>query len=410
MQNILKSEWALAALLLLGTGAPAISAVKVNDIVKRCFPDRKVDLGSPKAAAFANILADATGVLAKYDLNCTGDFAAVSKQLNASSGATAQNIIFLEQMKNQNERQITAPKLEADLASYKFPSQSSDPTQPNKPFGFYVRDTYSAYSITNPPSPATHAEGAQVSWTRDVLNHNSLFSAAGALIGYYNTGWNAFLGQPVADVSFAGGVELDRTINHKSPKQDADYLGLRAIEEVARVSEAGSEFFRVSPYLKTDVDGKSDIYGTYFEYQFANDYTVAKRIPNYSSPVIFGWTPILHAEVERVGAQGNLTGVKNGDVYARVGPILQANIWFSDVSNNWASKIINNIVLEAQYRYLPNLGDGGGAHDIKYFQFTAAYNLDDSGNTALSIKYRNGDIPGNGTGVRDVKAGFTAKY
>jgi copper chaperone CopZ len=409
MKNTLKN-WLLVSLCFFSVASPAISAVKVNDIVKRCFPDGKVDLGSARAAAFANILADATGVLAKYDLNCTGDFAAVAKQLNNVSGVTSQDILFKERLNNPNQNIITATQLEADLGRFKLPANSPDPTDPNKKFGFYVRDTYSPYSITNPPTPSERAEGAQISWTRDILNHNSLFSATGALIGYYNTGWDTYFGQKVADVTFAGGIELDRVINHKAPKQNADYLGVRAIEEIERVSAYGTEFFRVSPYLKTDVNGKSQIYGSYFEYQFANNDTVAKRIPSYSSPVIFGWTPILHAEIEKVATVGGLTNVNHGDVYTRVGPILQANIWFSDLSNSLFSKNINSIVLEAQYRYLPNLSDGGSKHEIKYFQFTAAYNLDESGNTALSIKYRNGDIPGNGTGVRDVKAGISAKY
>lgn len=174
--------------------------------------------------------------------------------------------------------------------------------------------------------------------------------------------------------------------------------------EAGEQSLAPLQFFRVSGYWKTDSRGDSRIVGGSAEWEPINlnaAIGVARRL--LDTPVQFRWSPILHVEAEKVLNAGTLTSVTTGDVYARVGPILSADIFF-------AQGPLENLVFNFQYRYLWNLADSGSAKDIHYFQASAAYNLDSTGNIALSATYRDGVTPGNSTQVKDFKTGLTVKY
>jgi hypothetical protein len=272
------------------------------------------------------------------------------------------------------------------------------------------RDAYSAYSLLSAPPPKERATGTQVSYTHDYLNQNDIVSAKGAIIA-----WKVFdvppnnplSGWGVTRTLFAPGVEFDQTRNHVDPKKNTDYLAFKLTTEIEKEAPgtiAPLQFFRLAGYWKTDSKGESSIFGGAAEWQPYNlDYAIGVAPRLFGTPLQFRWTPILHAEVEKVLDAGPLTSVRTGDVYARLGPVLSADIFF-------AEGILQQLVLNFQYRYLWNFAHLNAGKDVHYLQVSAAYNVDPGGNIALSATYRDGITPGNGTPVRDIKTGLTVKY
>ena len=389
--------------------SPDDSAKK--DIFEKCSVklDGKLVLTEDKFAALVDNLQDSA--FAKYDPDCKGkgkNPQGVEMSLTEKKIAKEAAIHDLKDVANTQSRPPGAKGkvILTDVARARF-GPAKKLTLP-----FLVRDAYSTYSLLNPPAPAERASGAQFAYTHDILNSNDIISAHGAIIGWdvlsYKTPADQAASLGFSRIVLAPGFEFDQTRNHADPKKNTDYLGFKFLIEAEKEvpqSPFPLQYFRYSGYLKTDSQGESKIPGMYAEWEPYNlDYAIGVARLIGGGPVQFRWAPILHAEAEKVVDAGSVAGLHTGASYLRAGPIVQANIWFA------TDGPLQNLVLGAKYYNLWSLAGGTSGHDVHYFEANAAYNLDSSGIAALSIAYREGDLPGNTTRVRDLKTGLTVKY
>ena len=341
--------------------------------------------------------------LAKYSKDCktfltAAEQAEAQKPTDRKAGNRVRDLRQMEKIPDGNR---TVPGVAADMARTKF-GLDEDNFDP----GFYVRDAYAVASLSSPLKARDRADGAQFSYRRDYLTNNDIFAATGAVIYWKDIDLEKDGVAPLGinRMLFAPGFEFDQQRNRLDPKKDVDYLGFRFIGELRKERAIPAEIFRYSAYYKTDTHGSSQIWGGFAEWEpIFLSWGIGGGHSVFGGPVMYSLQPTLHAEYEKVVRAGDLTNVASGDQYLRVGPILQANIWF-------LTGLLENLKFSAQYRYLWGVASTGNDKDRKYFQADAAYNIDKSGNIALGVTYRNGETPGNGTRVQDIKTGLTVKY
>jgi hypothetical protein len=384
---------ALVLLSSVAYGAP-------DDVIQKCSVTKngRTYIPEEKFAALAKNLAQP--MLAKFDDECKG-YLNKTQQARATKGARDDEKGYLQDLKDIRGNRKDIP---ADEARAKLKLEEDEFDLP-----FLVRDAYHIHSLAALPKARDDAEGASISYTRDMKGSNDLVSATGAIIG-----WNVLSIDSQKTASYvptgfsrsliAPGVEFDQQRNRADSTKNVDYIGFRFIGELEREGPIFDlNYLRYSGYLKTDSRGDSKIWGGYLEWQpYRVDWGIGGG-RNIFGPAMLSFTPLLHAEFEKVANAGDVPEVVDGDYYFRGGAILGANMWFR-------YGLLRNFVMAAQYRYLPNLSRSGDDHDRAYFQATAAYNLTQSGNAAISVKYRDGQTPGNGTTVRDIKTAFDVKF
>jgi hypothetical protein len=387
------------------------AAAAPNDIFTKC----SVQIGGVsviprgKFQALADNLADSE--FAEHDPQCKGKKAnpegvALSQKKRERAAARVAQDLRDASAGRANMPGASPGSIPADVARTEFGMDKP------APLPFLFRDAYSIYSLLSPPPPRERATGTQISYTRDKLAHNDIVSAKGAIIGWDVISIKSDSDNPLAGAGFtrmllAPGIEFDQTRNRANSKKDNDYLAFKFIGELEKET-AGSlfplQYFRFSGYWKTDSRGSSQIGGAYAEWEPYNlDLAIGVAPRLFGGPVQFRWSPILHAEIEKVFDSGSLVGVHTGDAYARIGPIVGADMFFAEGP-------LRRLVLGAQYRYLWTALENGNVKDVRYFQTTASYNLDEAGYTALSVTYRDGVTPGNATRVKEIKSGLTIKY
>jgi hypothetical protein len=344
-------------------------------------------------------------MLAQYDKNCDGkldtsEFNARNDDISTVLVAKREEVRALYEAQR---KPMPVGQLQRDLRLAK-PSTFEPP--------FLLRDAYSPYSIVAGPPARDRAEGMQFSYTRDIRSSNDIVSASGAIIGQKPLALEAGADNPwtslgVSRVLVAPAFEFDRKTNDKDPKKTADYLAARLFSEFeVEVPHAlfRTHYFRYAAHLKSDWRGDSKIVGGYAEWQPTSlplAIGAARPILPHVPHVQVRWQPMLRAEAEKVLNAGLLPNVITGDEYYRVGPIVQANMWFPDT-------LLDRLSVEFQYRYLWSLTSSD--KNVEYFQGSVAYNLDEAGNYAIGLIYRDGLLPGNYTPVRDWKAALTIKH
>lgn len=282
----------------------------------------------------------------------------------------------------------------------------SEPKTINLPF--LVRNAYTPFSITNPPTPAKSASGASVSYTHDNKTDNDVLTLKGAVIYPRQIELNVdYPGdrpgiRPTA-VSFAPGIEFDRKWNRQNPKNQPNYLGFRSIGELEL--QGGifeSQYFRLSPFYKTDFDFESKIYGGEAEWQpihSALALGAVRKIPGV--PLQFSWQPVVRFEYERVEDAGQVRNLVSGSESTRGGAYLDANLWIIDGP-------FNRFSFHTQYWHLWGLN--AESANRRYFLSEMLYRLDEAGYIALNATYRRGNPPGNGSFVDEFVAGLTIKH
>jgi hypothetical protein len=384
------------------------SASDKNDLFIKCSTVINGARYIPKERfeALADNLADSD--FAEFDPKCLGKKRNPAGVAQAAKKKTRAAQRFAHDMQDVDEQRSAIPGtnrvgVPADVLRKDFGKEKTSAPP------FLFRDAYSAYSLLNPPPPKEKATGTQISYTQDYYNHNTVLSGVGAVIGWnvLSDAANPFASLGVTRTLLAPGFEFDEVRNQADRTKNMDYLGFRVISEIEKETDGGLfplQYFRASPYWKTDSHGASRIAGAYVEwepYRLEWAIGVARRLGD--TPIQFRWSPVFHVEAERVIDAGALANVHSGDHYFRGGPILEGDIFFADGP-------LQPFVLTAQYRYLWNASNSGTGYDIRYLQTSLAYNLTPDGNAALSVTYRDGNAPSNNTRVRDLKTGLTIKF
>ncbi|MBI2714931.1 MAG: hypothetical protein HYX37_10835 [Rhizobiales bacterium] len=390
---------AVLSIALVLTSTSAYSAP--DDVIAKCSETKNGRTYIPKErfAALAKNLA--RPLLAKFDDECKG-YLTKEQQRRADKGAQDDEKGYLQDLKDMAS--AGGKEIPAEQARTRLKLEEDNFDLP-----FLIRDAYHIQSLAALPKARDDAEGASISYTRDNKGSNDIIAATGAIIG-----WNVLSVDSKKTAMFvppgftrsliAPGVEFDQQRNRADPTKNVDYLGFRFIGELEREGPIFDlNYLRYSGYLKTDSRSDSKIWGGYLEWQpYRVDWGIGGG-QNLFGPTMLSFTPLLHAEYERVTNAGNVSGLTTGDEYFRAGAILGANMWFR-------YGLLRNLTLAAQYRYLPNLTNAGHNKDAEYFQATVGYNLTSSGNAAISVKYRDGQTPGNGTTVRDIKTELAVKF
>lgn len=387
----------LAGAIISTLGGP----VAAQDIdVGNCDRNRNSLIERGELKVIARHQADP--MLRKYDTNCNG-------RLDPSE--LEQYYKDLDDKAAIYERHLAKkfPKTATPLEQVKGAVAPEEEARVGPPF--LIRDAYSQYSITNPPTPRNMASGAHFSYTRDLRTQNEILSATGAILGYFYQPYqpddkSGLYAAGVRSIVAVPGVEFDRKINRNDPSDSVNYLGFRFIGEVETESNGPftSNYFRTSAYLKSDFGFRSKIAGFDADWEPRNvaiGVGAGHKIPGI--PVLFRWQPTVHAEYEKVVEAGNVPKVMTGDEFFRAGPTLQVNFWI-------ISGFLEGLSLEAQYRYLWTVFGPASETHRQYLQVVAGYPIDKAGNIAVEAKYRNGRTPGNGSEVHDYTLGLSVRF
>ncbi|MCR9134747.1 MAG: hypothetical protein NXI27_02030 [Alphaproteobacteria bacterium] len=284
-------------------------------------------------------------------------------------------------------------------------------TPPNKDHflaqsGFTLRKAYEGGSIWALPEYTPKISGAQFTYTHDQHGNNNVFVANGALSFYRRWALNKnrdnqkipYLNGAIWNI----GAVFDYTANRNDPTKETDSLTFKTGGGLS--FEGGKIDHLVSADLfdATDFDTEKQVLGIEFEYEPVSNplgLGLAKKVKDM--PIFYRFRPVLHSEYQFVADAGDSAVLAKAEDHFFVGPILNAELWFS-------GKYLDRLSLDATYWY--QWDALGNADPFDFFQISANYELDQKGHAALTATYRIGNIPKTREAVDDISVGLTTKF
>ena len=355
--------------------------------------------------ALARLLVDP--VLADNTKGCSDKMTDAERADYEASLKVEADRVFksIQHFKRSNKSKTTTPNISTQTVERELYIKR------DKKSPIIVRDAYGIGSLDALLAAKKTANGASLTYTRDYKSDNELTASTGSvywLNDIFPKPEDAAKIAPFDQIRWAIGAEFDQQRNRSEPKKNIDYLSPRVVAEFDLPGGYFYHTFRLGGYYNTDSRGFSKIWGGFAEWQPLSVGTgLSSGGPLYkNAPIAFQIDPILHLEAESVVDAGELTKVADGDRYLRAGPLLQAQFWFTD-----GPDFLQSLTFGAQYRHLWGTSSGSGIQrDLQYWQANVSYNLDKDGHAAIKTTYRQGDLPGTGQDVRDLKTGLSIKY
>jgi len=287
------------------------------------------------------------------------------------------------------------------------PDKSRNKQNPNLG-GLLIRSKYEDVSVLSDPKDFPEAEGAQFSFSSDLLNDNSTWQARGAIFrpfGPNDRGIPPTRKKPVlTGYKINPGITFDRVINSNNKESNVDNLSfnLGSEFEVAGGRAVDIQYLRTNAVYETDFDFDRDVVAFQTQWEPVKlNWGIGVRRNILGGNLEYRWRAILHAEVGTVLDAGNEEKAESDESFFRLGPKLQFEI-------SPTSKLgpLDRFAINAEWNFLQALV--GETKD--YLELGLTYQLDEVGYTTLELNYRTGETGLTNQNIDAFTLGFGLKF
>ena len=291
------------------------------------------------------------------------------------------------------------------------PSNAPDPTKPISDFAFAIRQNFADVGLFDPQriNSVLDSHGAIVSWTRDSVAHNTLWSVNGvatAVWGVYHD-YSDTPNPKIIGISLAPYVQIDRNLNSNtklvSKNVDTDTFGGTAEIGIDNFLGDGIHFFRDSLGVVDENIKSTRTISNVFEW-----------LPEYSElcihypckvpgvPMLFRLDPELKVQYDSTTGAHDILAFSNRSGALRIGPQFHLIAKPFGIDDG----LMNRLHLNATFHWAE---EAFSHRPFLWFAPSLVLNLDQSGHLALSLDYEKGHNELSGQKTDTVKISLTGK-
>lgn len=386
---------AVLGLIAMGVGTSADAAVEARDF--DFDGNGQIDAGREEDAFLKHVHLE---IYRAADTNKDGELSRAELDAYAEEELVEAKEDFHDQLDGRSGMPIAEADREFGL---------KEPKSFVLPGGLTLRRGPEDVTLLRGPTPAAKAEGALVSYSRDMDGGSDLWTLRGALGKYWivNHAGSGDEGSTKLDAdSKAVVLAFDRVdgSGESAERKEVDSLSLRGVAEWLFTGGGvfDSQLLRGTVAYATDFGFQSKVIASEWEYEVAQlDWHIGVARPLFGLPLELRWRPIAHAEFGHTLDRGEKTNLEDDDTFFRVGPRLAVQFWPTIAP-------LNRLSAQVNWRYLYGLAGEPRRSDL--LEASLAYELDEAGHATVVLNYRNGSVPLVEDETETLTLGFGLKF